>query len=134
MIYNSSRGRVLLYGGSSGNSDPTTWEWDGIAWTQLTTGIPGRRHSHALAYDSLHHQTLMFGGVSSASNAKSGETWTLLAPCPSDFNHDNTTDFFDYLDFVQAFASGSPQADFNNDSIVDFFDYLDFVQALSSGC
>ena len=55
-------------------------------------------------------------------------------PCSADFNHDRTVDFFDYLDFVDAFSAGSPAADFNNDSVIDFFDYLDFVDAFSSGC
>lgn len=54
--------------------------------------------------------------------------------CAADFNGDSTLDFFDYLDFVAAFADGTPAADFNNDGITDFFDYLDFVQAFSTGC
>ncbi len=54
--------------------------------------------------------------------------------CRADFNADGTVDFFDYLDFVDAFSSGLPTADFNADSIVDFFDYLDFVDAFSVGC
>ncbi len=58
----------------------------------------------------------------------------LPSPCLADFNHDAVVDFFDYLDFVAAFASNSITADFNNDGVVDFFDYLDFVQAFSSGC
>ena len=57
-----------------------------------------------------------------------------LAVCPSDFNCDSATDFFDYLDFVQAFADNNPSADFNHDSVIDFFDYLDFVSAFAHGC
>jgi hypothetical protein len=55
-------------------------------------------------------------------------------PCPSDFNRDGAIDFFDYLDFVQAFSTAAAAADFNSDGIVDFFDYLDFVDAFSAGC
>lgn len=54
--------------------------------------------------------------------------------CASDFNDDGVTDFFDYLDFVDAFASNQPIADFNQDSVIDFFDYLDFVDVFSTGC
>ena len=54
--------------------------------------------------------------------------------CRADFNGDGVVDFFDYLDFVDAFSSGSPEANFNNDEAVDFFDYLDFVDAFSEGC
>ncbi|MBU6412413.1 MAG: hypothetical protein KGS45_02980 [Planctomycetes bacterium] len=55
-------------------------------------------------------------------------------PCPADFNADTVIDFFDYLDFVSAFAANQPAADFNADTVIDFFDYLDFVAAFASGC
>lgn len=54
--------------------------------------------------------------------------------CIADFNRDGQLDFFDYLDFIAAFASGSIAADFNDDGQVDFFDYLDFVAAFAQGC
>ena len=59
---------------------------------------------------------------------------TVPGACLADFNNDSIVDFFDYLDFVQAFSADDASADFNNDGVVDFFDYLDFVQAFSSGC
>jgi hypothetical protein len=55
-------------------------------------------------------------------------------PCAADFNHDGSVDFFDYLDFVEAFSAGSSSADFNSDGAIDFFDYLDFVNSFSQGC
>jgi hypothetical protein len=58
----------------------------------------------------------------------------LRALCTADFNADSTADFFDYLDFVQAFADKRPEADINGDGSIDFFDYLDFVQAFAAGC
>ena len=58
----------------------------------------------------------------------------IAPPCAADFNHDNTVDFFDYLDFVAAFAATDSTADFNHDSVIDFFDYLDFVAAFATGC
>jgi hypothetical protein len=54
--------------------------------------------------------------------------------CPADFNQDNSVDFFDYLDFVQAFSDQDDAADFNGDNQVDFFDYLDFAEAFAAGC
>jgi hypothetical protein len=53
---------------------------------------------------------------------------------PADINHDFMVDFFDYLDFVDAFSNNSSEADFNNDSFIDFFDYLDFTSSLSTSC
>ena len=61
-------------------------------------------------------------------------TSATLSICAADFNCDSTVDFFDYLDFVDAFSSGHSSADFNGDSVIDFFDYLDFVDAFSIGC
>ncbi len=55
-------------------------------------------------------------------------------PCVADFNGDTVVDFFDYLDFVDAFSANDPSADFNGDTVIDFFDYLDFVDAFSTGC
>jgi hypothetical protein len=59
---------------------------------------------------------------------------TVNSDCPADFNHDGNADFFDYLDFAQAFDSQDPSADFNHDDSIDFFDYLDFVAAFDIGC
>ena len=51
-----------------------------------------------------------------------------LAVCPANFNCDSAVDFFDYLDFVDAFSGNSPAADFNQDTVIDF------VDAFSAGC
>ena len=52
----------------------------------------------------------------------------------ADFNHDGQVDFFDYLDFAQAFSDEDPRADFDQNGQIDFFDYLDFAQAFDAGC
>jgi hypothetical protein len=54
--------------------------------------------------------------------------------CPADFNNDLVVDLFDYLDFIDAFATQATDADFNADTVVDIFDYLDFVAAFAAGC
>ncbi len=51
----------------------------------------------------------------------------------ADFNQDGLVDFFDYLDFVDAYSSSDPSSDFNGDGGIDFFDYLDFVDSYSLG-
>ncbi|MDX2146666.1 MAG: cytochrome c peroxidase [Planctomycetota bacterium] len=59
------------------------------------------------------------------------------AACPpacADFNFDFTVDFFDYLEFAEAYSAGQPAADFNRDGQVDFFDYLDFSNSMASPC
>jgi hypothetical protein len=59
---------------------------------------------------------------------------SISAYCPADFNGDETSDFFDYLDYVAAFDAEDMAADFNRDGMIDFFDYLDFVAAFDIGC
>ena len=59
---------------------------------------------------------------------------TLPPQCGFDFNQDCVADFFDYLDFVAAFAANDIRADFNQDGVLDFFDYLDFVAFIAAGC
>ncbi|MDX2148430.1 MAG: hypothetical protein SFZ23_13000 [Planctomycetota bacterium] len=54
--------------------------------------------------------------------------------CEADFNNDGQVDFFDYLDFVNAFGNDEVAADFNADGQVDFFDYLDFASAFAAPC
>lgn len=83
--------------------------------------------SSAMRFDSRE----ISGG---ATGPKLTILYTLPPSCPADFNADTVLDFFDYLDFVVAFAAGSASADFNSNGTVDFFDYLDFVAAFSAGC
>jgi hypothetical protein len=56
---------------------------------------------------------------------------TLYVSPLADFNVDGQVDFFDYLDFAQAFSNEDSLADFDGNGQIDFFDYLDFVNAFS---
>ena len=85
--------------------DPTAHRFRGYAW------------SENLGWINLNNAT-HFVGIA----------------CPADFNLDGSIDFFDYLDFVDAFSANLPSANFNHDAGIDFFDYLDFVDAFSAGC
>ena len=72
--------------------------------------------------------------ASNAAGSASSATWSFATLSLADFNSDGSVDFFDYLDFVDAFTAGSAIADFNGDQSVDFFDYLDFVDAFTTSC
>jgi hypothetical protein len=78
--------------------------------------------------------TAVFSSFENTALTPDSNTLLQPAPCPADFNGDYSVDFFDYLDFVNAFSQGNPAADFNADNTIDFFDYLDFVDAFSTGC
>jgi hypothetical protein len=56
------------------------------------------------------------------------------SPCAADFDGNGTVDFFDYLDFVNAFSLERADADFDGNDTIDFFDYLDFVMAFDEAC
>jgi hypothetical protein len=55
-------------------------------------------------------------------------------PCAADVNADGFLDFFDVIEFFDAFDAGTAAADFNTDGFVDFFDSNDFVAAFQTGC
>ena len=88
------------------------------------------------AFTSVTYPTLPRGlrWVTSIVHADTMDHLWISITCAADFNGDDSADFFDYLDFVQAFSTNQPEADFNSDGTIDFFDYLDFVDAFSRGC
>jgi hypothetical protein len=72
--------------------------------------------------------------TNSCAAVLSAPAWIDVPGCLADFNRDDQVDFFDYLDFAEAFATETSRADFNRDGQVDFFDYLDFVSAFADEC
>src|SRR5262245_22161237 len=60
MTYDSTRGRVVLFGGYDGSTRNDTWEWDGNAWVKATpAAAPSSRSRHAMTYDSVRGRTLL---------------------------------------------------------------------------
>lgn len=82
----------------------------------------------------IHCSATTSGLATHIENTQSNIDLWFSGACVADFNGDAAVDFFDYLDFVDAFSANLPEADFNGDMSIDFFDYLDFVDAFSSGC
>ncbi|MFH0888949.1 MAG: hypothetical protein V1871_07070 [Planctomycetota bacterium] len=70
MVYDSSRGVTVLFGGITGGNE--TWEWNGTSWSLRTTTGPSSRAWHSMAYDSTRNVTVLFGGYGSSV---SNETW-----------------------------------------------------------
>ena len=74
LAYDSTRQRVVLFGGSDG-SFPLggTWEWDGHAWSGRSPATsPPARSRHMMAYDAARGRVVLFGGY---SNGWLGDTW-----------------------------------------------------------
>jgi hypothetical protein len=81
MAYDSVHGQIVLFGGQDETTNAylnDTWVWDGFNWTQLSPQTtPRARSQHALVYDSVHKQVVMFGGVSNLfqSHVADDDTW-----------------------------------------------------------
>jgi uncharacterized protein (TIGR03437 family) len=68
MAYDTAHGQVVLFGGGafgpSYASTNDTWVWDGTNWTQMFPQTsPPAREGHAMVYDPVHGQVVMFGGT-----------------------------------------------------------------------
>ena len=66
LAYDSSRGRVVMFGGTDSSASRNladTWEWDGTNWIQRAPATsPTARAGHAMAYDSIRGRVVLFGG------------------------------------------------------------------------
>ncbi len=95
MAYDAGRARVVLFGGNAPPGCPTcrwddTWTWDGTTWTQEhPPASPPALSNHAMAYDEIHGETLLFGGIDSSLSAVpaswiwDGTSWTQQTPATS---------------------------------------------------
>jgi N-acetylneuraminic acid mutarotase len=66
MVTDSTRGKIMLFGGMSSNAyEADTWSYDVAAntWTELFPPyMPNGRAGHAMAYDARNDVLVMFGG------------------------------------------------------------------------
>ena len=68
MVFDSGRGVTVLFGGDADGTylqPENTWEWDGVAWNEVTTvSTPPQRRAHgAIAYDSIRQEVVLHGGT-----------------------------------------------------------------------
>jgi hypothetical protein len=89
MVFDSLRGKFVLFGGRSGGgyNYEDTWEWDPTtgAWTDVSAagGHPTARSQHGMVYEKSTGKILLFGGGRSDSasydatgvTASFGDTW-----------------------------------------------------------
>jgi hypothetical protein len=158
MSFDSSRHRIVLFGGFDGNSNSyfgDTWEWDGTSWTNRSNPGPPERSNHATAYDSSRRCTVLFGGSKSFGAPPyfedlwewDGQRWikrSLTGPLPRDRHilafdpirnamllfggFENATYFGDTWEY-----RGFNLGDMNGDGNVDGLDIQPFVTAISNG-
>ena len=80
----SAHGQVVLFGGEGASFAilNDTWVWDGANWIQKSPQIsPSARSGHAMAYDTHHDQTVLFGGTDVNDTwVWDGSNWTQQFP------------------------------------------------------
>jgi hypothetical protein len=78
MVFESSRNRHLLFGGSKYTVEwqyfNDTWVFDGENWIKLFISSPSSRDHAAMAYDPMRKVTVLIGGIYDHSPV-SPETW-----------------------------------------------------------
>ena len=64
LAYDQARDRTVLFGGwNFASLLGDTWEFDGVAWTNVTPAAsPSARRGHSLCYDSARGRVILFGG------------------------------------------------------------------------
>jgi galactose oxidase-like protein len=79
MVYDGARSRVLLFGGEQNDTNylNDTWAWDGTRWAEATLAdslLPPARAYHAMAYDPIRREVVLFGGLDQ-HHRYLGDTW-----------------------------------------------------------
>ncbi len=69
MVWDGERREIVLFGGIGPPAEPggaalaDTWVWNGANWTRKTpTTSPPGRYAHAMAWDPVRKQVILFGG------------------------------------------------------------------------
>lgn len=76
MVFDTARGRLLLFGLGSQGSWSSVAEYDGTNWVQgSSTQAPPARSGAAFAYDAARGCTVMFGGGIDSPRQMLADTW-----------------------------------------------------------
>jgi hypothetical protein len=84
MTYFGAHQAAVVFGGYGPNGvDDNTWFWNGTSWTLAAVTSsnppPPPRSSHAMTYDEIRHEVVMFGGQATAGGL-SPQVWRLRLP------------------------------------------------------
>ena len=63
IVYDNYNNQIILFGGTCQNGAcGDTWKFDNSGWQLITSTGPGPREDVVMAYDSIRHKTVLFGG------------------------------------------------------------------------
>lgn len=151
LAYDSDRGVVVMFGGQRGDAPyahEDTWEYDGIAWSHLSTRGPSDRVNASMAYDSRRKRVVLQGGFTPGFGPRTdtwewdGAAWRAFSGGAPGSSYRGSMAYDpsrkrmvaagidnDPRVWEMAFPAPDCPADFNGDAFVDFFDYDSFVSA-----
>jgi hypothetical protein len=73
-VFDSARGKVVLFGGSTATEvSGETWEWDGKHWIENRPARTQGRFNSVMAYDTARRKVIRFGGRFAGRPV--GDTW-----------------------------------------------------------
>lgn len=74
LVYDGTRRRVVLFGGSTQKDvSGETWEWDGTQWVENGGALTQGRFNCVMAYDDARRKAIRFGGR--YAGKPFGDTW-----------------------------------------------------------
>jgi len=117
MVYDPQLGKHVLFGGYNGTYVNDTWTYDVTTntWTEVTPATsPPARNSHGMAYDSLRHRTILFGGGFGGGNYfndtwaynSTANTWTNLNPSVAPSKRSGGVMMYDPATDLMIYVSG----------------------------
>jgi len=85
MVGLSSGGGLLLFDGGALQGTASTWIWQNVQWSRVSTGGPPLRNGHALAYDAARNRVVLFGGFRPGQDFSdtwewNGTAWSQITP------------------------------------------------------
>ena len=74
LVYDSARGKIVLFGGSTREGvSGETWEWDGRQWVENRAALTEGRFNSVMAYDDARRKVIRYGGRYAGKPV--GDTW-----------------------------------------------------------
>jgi len=85
MVGLGSGGGLLLFDGGVLQGTASTWIWQNVQWSRVSTGGPPLRNGHALAYDAARNRVVLFGGFRPGQDFSdtwewNGTAWSQITP------------------------------------------------------